>query len=281
MAPMLKPPAILALTFVVLACGEAPPESNAADLVCAERNAVDGERAMGLYLAAFSEANPSEVPCLLQRSLAPEAVWIDAGGVVEGRPDVRVVLQASAAALSVDGENWELARPAIFRHQEALVEWVTLDEAGAVVDSGEDWIEFADDGRIAMIHRFTSDNSEIPLPAALSAWELAWNDHDEAAQLEHLRLSTTESVRFTDLLVDVQHRGELLSEIRRQQALLDGMLDLGRRVQVHAGTDENPITIRHDARISLPGGPVIEITNFIRLRGGRIERLSGYPRASL
>lgn len=39
-----------------------------------------------------------------------------------------------------------------------------------------------------------------------------------------------------------------------------------------------PLLVRQAAQIRLADGGAIDITNYVRFRGGRIERLSGFPR---
>lgn len=273
-------PLLLVLIAVSAGCGDADAEPVAVDLSCAPP-ATDSDAAIDLYLAGLTEPNADARPCLLQRGLADDATLVAAAMHAEGRPDVRVALDELTERRVEAAEVRELIDDVLFRHQEALVRWVVRDERGNTIETGEDWIEFAEDGRIQRIHTAAGTGPEIPLNEALLAWERAWNLRDVPAQREALDTATTADVRFSDLLVDIQGRDVLLDEIMRQQGLIDGTLDLGDVVEVHAGDEDTPFLVRHRATITNPGGAVIEILNFIRLREGRIERLSGYPLTSL
>ncbi|MEM9729300.1 MAG: hypothetical protein AAF997_11985 [Myxococcota bacterium] len=270
---------LLICTALLVGCGSATAAP--IDLECDTPPSESAEEAVDYYFAGMNEVDPEARACMLQASLAADASLLAADGRVDGRPEVRVALEEDAADLFLVADNRELTRPVLFRHQEALLTWRATDDSGSTVEEGEDWLELADDGRLVRVHRFRGSGVPTSLTPELLAWQEAWNERDGAVQAAALDTASTEDVRFSDLLVDVTGRSAVLSEIRRQQSLLDGTLDLGEPVEVHVGDVDTPVLIRHDAAIWLPDGTQIEIRNFIRLEEGRIERLSGFPIGSL
>lgn len=263
------------------ACGDPDTPTAPADLTCEAAPASTARDAVALYLDGLNEPDADARPCLFQRALADDAVVLSHSGEAEGRAAARVALDAEAEARAQDVEVRELIGEPLFRHQEALVQWVVRDADGRELERGDDWIEVADDGRIAAVHTLGEATGEITVTEALRAWEQAWNSRVAEEQRDALEQATTENIRFSDLLVDVRGRDALLAEIQRQQGLLDGTLDLGERFEVHVDEGGTARLLRHRATIRGSGGLDVEVVNFIRLREGRIERLAGFPVDSL
>jgi len=264
---------ITALSFAA-ACGDA--STTIPEVVCADPSAVDAVDATELYLAAWSEEDPFERACMVQRSLAADAVLIDTAHPVEGRSAVMQHVDARVGLLLAEGAIRE-AGSIESRHDEARIPWVVTDQSGMVIERGEDWLEFNEDGLLFRIHTLAGPGTDAPVSEQLLAWQRAWNASSEPSRTDELRAAATEDVRFTDLLTDVQGRAALVVEIQRQQEVLGGELRLDDRVEVFATADAQPILIRQSAQIVLPQGGTYRIVNYVRLRDGRIERLSGFP----
>ena len=261
--------------LLVAACGSAGSAEPTAP--CPEEPAADAEEATQLYLDAWNDPDPFERRCAVDASVSGTVTWMDGQHTSQGPRSVIGRLDAAAMELAREGLTRELRGAVTFRHQEALATWALVDSSGAILEEGQDWLELSADGRIERIHTFAGRGEEARLTDPLRSWETAWNLRDERAQLEALRIAATEDVRFTDLLVDVEGAEPLVAEIRRQQAGLVGELILSDTIGVFAVEDDRPRLVRHAVQIVLGDRGTIDIVNFIRLRGGRIERLSGFP----
>ncbi len=270
--------ALAALSFAV-ACGD--PDATFAELACADPSAVDAEEAIGLYLAAWSEDDAFERACMIQRSLAADAGFTGANAPVEGRAAIVQQVEARIASLSGQGAIRETRGAIETRHQEARVAWVTKDALGTVVERGEDWLELDEEGLLSRIHLFAGSGIDASSSDPFLAWEKAWNTRDDASRADALSEAATEAVRFTDLLTDVRGRDALGAEIGRQQDALGGSLELSDRLEIFATVGADPVLVRQSAEIVLPQGGVIRVVNYVRLRDGRIERLSGFPSSAL
>ena len=269
----------LAALSLAVACGD--PDDNVDDLVCADPSASDAEEAVLLYLAAWSEEDAFERRCMIQRSLAVDAGFVGAAASVEGRAATVQQLDSRIASLFGQGAIRETPGAMETRHQEARLAWVTKDASGTLIERGEDWLEFDEEGLLLRIHIFAGQGMEASPSDPLLAWERAWNTRDDASRADALSEAATEAVRFTDLLTDVRGRDALGAEIGRQQDLLGGTLELSDRVEIFAAVGAEAVLVRQSAEIVLPQGGVIRVVNYVRLRGGRIERLSGFPSSAL
>ena len=267
-------PSVAAL-LVVVACDLRDTTTPIAD--CEDPSAINAEEAMDLYLAAWSEEDPSERACLVQRSLAADAVLIATAAPIEGHSAIVQDLDDRITLLFGEAKSRDSAGAIQSRHQEARLPWVVTDRSGAVIEHGEDWLEFDEDGLLSRIHVFAEAGADAPLSDPLLAWQRAWNTRDEASRADALNEAATADVRFTDLVTDIRGRDPLGVEIGRQQDALDGELHLDDRVEVFASVDGEPFVIRVPARIVVPPDTTIRIIDYIRLRDGRIERLSGFP----
>lgn len=271
----------LAASFLLLtACGD-PSIMTAPELDCLEGAAADSEQAMELYLAAWTESDPLERACLIQRSLSDDVALIDAADDLEGRFAVERHIDEALTLLRDGALTREPMGQQNVRHQEARFAWVVVDPQGNELERGEDWLEFSADGLISRVHRFSGAGVETQTPDEFLAWQDAWNTRDESARMDALRTAATEEVRFTDLLVDVQGYALLSAEISRQQELFDGELVLGDTIRTFGGTAGQPRLVRQSLHIALGDSGTIELVNYIRLRDGRIERLSGFPTEAL
>ena len=270
--------AVAALSFAV-ACGD--PDATVAELACADPSAIDAEEAVGLYLAAWSEEDAFERACMIQRSLAADAGFMGAAAQVEGRAAIVQQVDARVASLSGQGAIRETRGAIETRHQEARLAWVTKDAAGTVIERGEDWLELDEEGLLSRIHIFAGSGMDASSSDPFLAWERAWNTRDDASRADALSEAATEAVRFTDLLTDVRGRDALGAEIGRQQDALGGSLELSDRIEIFATVGADPVLVRQSAEIVLPQGGVIRVVNYVRLRDGRIERLSGFPSSAL
>jgi hypothetical protein len=262
--------AIAALSLCV-ACGDA--EATMPSATCDDPPAVDAAEALELYLTAWTEEDRFERACMVQRSLAADAVLIDSGSPIEGRHAVAQHVAALAASLFAEDATREATGPVELRHQEARFAWSTASTSTAGIAQGEDWLELDEDGLLARIHILAGSGVDAPIGDQFIAWQRAWNARNEASRADDLSEAATEDVRFTDLLTDVQGRQALGAEIGRQQQALDGELRLGDRVEVFATMNGQPILIRQSAQITLPQDGAIHVTNYVRL-----QRLSGFPK---
>lgn len=266
----------MAALFFAAACADSP----AAEEVCEDPAAVDREEAVELYRSAWSEEDPAERSCLLQRSLAPDAVLLATTGLAEGRPAVVQELDERLALLVEEDMRREATGAIESRHDEARLAWTSAAPGEAAFERGEDWLEFDEDGRLARIHILAGSGAEAPLSAPLRAWQEAWNARDEAQRTAELSQAATDDVRFTDLVSDVRGRDALGLEIGRQQDAVDGELRLDDRMEVFASMGGQSILIRVPAEIVFSQGGSIRVVDYIRLRDGRVERLSGFPRSA-
>ncbi|TFH32379.1 MAG: hypothetical protein E4H00_01560 [Myxococcales bacterium] len=266
--------AIAALSLSV-ACGDA--NATMPSVVCDDPPALDADEALDLYLAAWTEDDSFERTCMVQRSLAADAVLIDAGGPIAGRSAVAARVDERVASLLAEGATREAAGPISLRHEEARFAWATANETASEIERGEDWLEFDEAGLLSRIHILAGSGEDVPIGDQFIAWQRAWNARNEASRAEDLSEAATQDVRFTDLLTDVRGREALGAEIGRQQETLDGELRLDDRVEVFATMDGQPILIRQSAQITLRQGGPIHLTNYVRLEHGRIQRLSGFP----
>ncbi len=265
----------IAALLLTVACSAA--DATTPEEVCGDPPAFDAEEAMELYLTAWGEEDRSERACMLQRSLAPNAVLLATTAPIEGRSAIVKYLNDQVAFLSADSSSRDAAGAMETRHDEARLAWVLTDRSGTVIERGEDWLEFNEDGLLSWIHVFAGMGADAPLSDPLLAWQRAWNTRDEASRADELSEAATEDVRFTDIVTDIRGRDALGAEIGRQQDTLDGELRLDDRVEVFASVDAEPILIRLPAQIAVPQGGAVRIVDYIRLRDGRIERLSGFP----
>lgn len=269
----------LAALSLSVACGD--PDASVADLVCADPSAIDAEEAVGLYLAAWSEDDAFERRCMIKRSLAPDAGFMGADAPVEGRAAIVQQVDARIGSLSGQGAIRETRGAIETRHQEARVAWITKDASGTVIERGEDWLELDEEGLLSRIHVFAGSGMDASSSDPFMAWERAWNTRDDASRADALSEAATEAVRFTDLLTDVRGLEALGAEIGRQQDALGGSLELSDRLEIFATVGADPVLVRQSAEIVLPQGGVIRVVNYVRLRDGRIERLSGFPSSAL
>ncbi|MDH3622384.1 MAG: nuclear transport factor 2 family protein [Myxococcales bacterium] len=272
-------PLLLLLASTAVACGDA--DTTLSEVQCDEPSASDPEDATSLYLDAWNEADAVTRVCAIQRSLDEDAILIDGSGTPGGRLEVVHRLDTAIELLSEEGITRELDGPILYRHREALLAWSLVDASGTVIERGQDWLEFAGSGLLARIHILAGGGAEASATDELLAWERAWNTPDQAALLEELRIATTEDVRFTDLLTDVQGREPLAAEIRRQQTAFDSALFLGESLRVFATQGERSLLIRQSAQVIFSDGGTLDVVNYVRFRDGRIERLSGFPASSL
>lgn len=265
----------LAALSLCVACGDA--DATTPPVVCDDPPAIDAEEALDLYLAAWTEDDPVERACMVQRSLAEDALLIDTGSSVAGRSAVARRVDELVASLLAEGATREATGPIELRHEEARFAWTAADTSAAEVERGEDWLEFDEDGLLSRVHILSGSGVDAPVGEPFIAWQRAWNARNVSSRADDLSEAATEDVRFTDLLTDVRGRDALGAEIGRQQEALDGELRLDDRVEVFATMDGEPILIRQSAQITLPQGGAIHITNYVRLQSGRIQRLSGFP----
>ncbi len=265
----------VAVLFLVAACGDG--ESITAEADCQDPPASDAEEAAELYVSAWNEEEPAQRACMLERSLSPDAALIAATAPTEGQAAVAQELSERIALLLDDGTPRELVGAVESRHDEARLAWSWSGPSDSVAGHGEDWLEFDEDGLVSRVHILAGTGADAPLSASLASWQQAWNTHDEAVRADELGQAVTEDVRFTDLVTDVRGREALGLEIERQQDAVDGELRLDDRVEVFASADGEPILVRVPAQIVFPQGGSIRVVDYVRLRDGRVERLSGFP----
>lgn len=264
-----------AALIAAVACGGTDASTPKAE--CEDPPAVDAAEALELYLEGWSEAAPTERACMFQRSLAPDVVLIATATPIPGRSAVVQELDERTTQLFGDSAMRDLAGSVESRHHEARLPWTVADASGAVVERGEDWLEFNDDGLLSRVHILAGTGADAPLSDALLAWQRAWNARDEADRADALSDAATENVGFTDIVTEVHGREALGIEIGRQQNAINATLRLDERVEVFAGGGDQPILLRLSAQLRMPQGGAIHVVDYVRLRDGRIEQLSGFP----
>ncbi len=265
----------MAALLLAVGCGDV--DTSAADAVCEDPFALDAQEAVELYMEAWSEEDSSERACMIQRSLADDAVLIATTSATQGRFAVARDLDERITLLLDETTNRDPAGAIVSRHDEARLPWVVTNRDGMELERGEDWLEFDEDGLLSRIHILAGTGTDAPVSAPLRAWQRAWNADDEASRSEALNDAATEDVRFTDLLTDIRGRDALGVEIGRQHDALNAELRLEDRVEVFASAGNEPILLRVAAQLVLPQGDPIHVVDYLRLREGRIERLSGFP----
>ena len=270
---------IAKLALAAVGCGDASAPTTAPDrvLLCSEPPATDAESAVALYLTAWNEPDADERACQLQRSLSPDAVLIDANGTLIGRTSIIDHVDTEVLADLETRSARTIESPITFRHEEALARWVVTAANGNALETGDDWFEVGPGGRITRIHTFAGAGERVETSEELSSWERAWNVADSTERIAELSVATTDDVRFTDLLTDVAGREALSEEIERQRGALNGELALEDDVRVFAAERGQPTLIRQAAEIAIPDAGAIRVINYVRLRGGQIERLAGFP----
>lgn len=227
--------------------------------------------ALELYLDAWMLEDAALRSCALQQSLAVDVTLQGDGGLLEGRAAVIDALDARIGTTHDAGDLREVEGDVGLRHEEARLAWSSSTQ------SGEEWLEFDEDGRLLRIHVLAGVGEDSSPADALVRWQDAWNADDDAARLAALDDAATEDVRFTDLLTDVQSRDALAAEIARQRSLFAATLVLDDNIETFAFDDGMPTLLRVSGRLILPEGEPIEFVDYVRLRDGRIERLSGFP----
>ncbi len=119
----------LSITALLLAlgCGASNATTEAA---CGDSLALDAQEATELYLAAWTEEDPSERACMIERSLAADAVWLGTAGPIEGRSAIAENLADQVASLEGETSSRDIAGTIQFRHHEARLTWVRTDRSG-------------------------------------------------------------------------------------------------------------------------------------------------------
>lgn len=261
----------IAALFFASACAGTEP---ALDPVCDEPTTLELEDTVELYLDAWALEDPAQRSCALRQSLAVGVTLHGEGEPIEGRAAVLDALVERIEATHDAGDLREVEGDVGLRHEEARMAWSSASEAG------EEWLEFDEDGRLLRIHVLAGAGEDSPPGDALARWQDAWNAPDDAARLAALDDAATDDVRFTDLLTDVQSRDALAAEIARQRSLFAATLVLDDDVETFAFDDGAPTLLRVSGRLVLPEGEPIVFVDYVRLRDGRIERLSGFPIAA-
>ncbi|MGH1347104.1 MAG: nuclear transport factor 2 family protein [Nannocystales bacterium] len=267
----------IAALFCVFGCASADP--SAPEEACDERAAANAEDALALYLEAWDEEDPAHRACLIQHSVASDAVLVATGAPNDGsRAAVQQDLDERIEALLDRTGHRDAVRAVEFRHHEARLAWVSEDASGAELERGEDWIEFDEDGFLSRIHILAGTGVNAPPTAPFLAWQQAWNTRDDTSRARALNEAVTEDVRFSDAVTDTRGRDALDIEIARQQERLGGELRLDDRVEVFASVEGEPTLVRVSAELAFPTGGTVRVVDYVRLRDGHIERLSGFPR---
>jgi len=270
------PWAWLAALLLATGCEDAEGLSSP---TCDDLPAANAEQAFELYAGAWDESDAFERRCRLERSLARDAWAAIDHELLQGQANVIEHLDEQIAEQHADGLWRHMDGPVAMRHAEARSAWTIETDDGTVLGSVEEWLEFDEDGRISRLHRLEGSGEQAPLGDALAAWQRAWNARDATLRTDALTSAVTEDVRFTNLAVDVRGRESLGAEITRQQAAIAGQLELDERVEVFVTVDGRPTVVRVRARMRTSQAGTVHITDYVRLRDGRIERLSGFPSA--
>lgn len=244
---------------------------------CAEPNAKNPEEAIAHYLGAWEETEPKVRACRLFPSLSEHVSLVSGRASVAGRREVGLALDEEIARQLDRGALRTTVGPLAFRHAEVRLHWTTTDDAGVALDEGEDWIEFGSDGLVSALHLLEGEGTTAPTHGALMQWQNAWNTRNDTLRAEALEAAVTETIHFTNTLVEVYGRDALNVEIGRQQDGLDARLTLDEDMQVFA-TDETgePVLVRVGGYLTLGERATLPVVDYARIVDGRIERFSGF-----
>ncbi len=267
----------LALSFVLAlasSCGDTTDLPGG----CGGEIPDDPIEVIALYGAAWGESDPAARLCLLERSFAADGVYIDPTAHVSSRVALVEHIE-SFRGPSASGGIEPSGDPEI-RDREGRFGWILKAADGTPLLGGEDWIEFADDGRLSRVHGFFGATSNRSTPPAVHAWQEAWNIRTAAERLSTLEPAVTDDVRFTDGIADVTGREAVADEMERQQVEFGGF-EVSVADQVNGYTTASGETyVRIAVEISTAAG-ALRFTDYARMNGDRIARIAGFPGESL
>ncbi len=268
---------LASLLFILWSCGDSTDSTNPTG-GCGDQIPDDAAEVIALYGAAWGESDPAARLCLLEQSFAADGIYVDPTAYVDGRQALVDHIGAFRGPSPTGGiEN--SGAPEL-RPSEGRFGWVLKDASGNALLGGEDWIEFAEDGRLARVHGFFGTATNAPAPAAVLAWQEAWNAGTTAERLAALEVAVTDDVRFTDGIADVTGRAALADEMARQQEAFGGFeVSVGDPIHSYVAASGETL-IRLSVEISSPGGTLL-FTDYARMREHRTERIAGFPGDSL
>ena len=254
----------LPLLLALPACDDSSPEprgvgSDAGG--CAPlRNLEDVVR---VYGSAWNEPDAEKRQCLLEQSMSANATYVDPTidtanlGDLAGRiGDFQTSApKASIAQLSgLDSRTGELRFAWDFRND------------GTSAITGLDYMEIAEDGRIASIRGYWDPVPAEPPTGVLAAYAAAWKASDVAARRASLELAVMDDVRFTS--PDTATTG--------LQALLEAMGSANAASIEVTGTQVYPKFARLVFDIEAAGASR-ETTDYLHLGAdGRIVRIARF-----
>ncbi len=113
------------------------------------------------YGAAWIEPDAAARRALLEVAWAPDAVYCDPLAEVAGADALSDHIGATQAAMP--GSRIEVTSEPVRHHDSAFFRWTMSDASGAVVMTGFDVVQLAEDGRIARLTGFfDSDTGTAP-----------------------------------------------------------------------------------------------------------------------
>lgn len=246
----------LATTLFAAACsgsGDGADHGNA----CAPLR--DPEEVVRVYASAWNEPDAERRLCALTRSLTADATYVDPTIDAATREDLADAIGQFLA--STPGASIVVTSGLDARIGELRFTW-ELQASGATLVRGVDYMEIADDGRIASIRGYWEPLPTAAPDGALAAWARAWTEGDVAAVAE----AVADGVRFTSA-------EESITGVADLAALVSGSTADGVEL---VGAQAYPKFARVAFRVEGEGG-FVPWTDYLYLDDeGRIARIARF-----
>lgn len=250
----------LASTLFAAACGGSSDGGDGG--ACAALR--EPEDVVRVYGSAWNEPDAGKRLCALTRSLAADATYVDPtidATSREGLADaIGQFIGSTPGASIVTTSGLDL------RAGELRFTW-ELQAGGATVLRGVDYMELADDGRIASIRGYWEPLPTTAPAGPLAAYARAWTDGDAAALAE----AVADGVRFTSVEESITGVADLSAFLSRSTSVKPTL----------AGAQAYPRFARVAFRAE-GAGDAVPWTDYLHLDGeGRIVRIArfegGFP----
>lgn len=115
---------------------------------------------IGAYGAAWLEPDPERRAVLVQRCWSPEAIYCDPLDVVTGR--AALVAHIGRTQQLLPGGRTAISSRPVRHHDAGFFRWTMTDANGAVVMTGFDVVQFAENGQIARLTGFFDSDTDPP-----------------------------------------------------------------------------------------------------------------------